>query len=364
MKRSSMLGLLAVVVVIIVIIAAFALMMGGTKSNGPAVSILSPTSGSSVAGPNITVTISVQNFNIVNKFGQTSVAGEGHVHYFMDVTPPTTPNVEAFTDPGTYAASVNTSFVWTNVTPGAHSFSAELVNNNHIPLQPAVVVSVNITVLSPPAPQLQITSPIAGASVIGPNVSVSTAVQNFNLVNKFGQASVAGEGHIHYFLDVVPPTTPNVEAFTAAGTYAASVATSFVWTNLSLGAHKLSAELVNNNHTPLQPAVVVSINVTVIAPPQAVTVAISAHNFAFSTSVITVPAGASVKVNFNNQDSGTTHTFSVYTSSAATTSVFIGSGITGVSSTTYSFTAPTTPGTYYFRCDIHPSQMHGSFVVQ
>jgi len=218
MKRNTIFGLVAVVVVIIVIIAAFASMMGGTKSNGPALSIQSPTSGGSVAGPNITVTISVQNFNIVNRFGQASVAGEGHVHYFMDVTPPTTPNIEAFTHPGIYAASVNTSYVWTNVTPGAHTFSAELVNNNHTSLQPAVAVSVSITVLSPPAPQLQIISPAAGASVIGPNVTVSVAVQNFNLVNKFGQASVAGEGHIHYFLDVVPPTAPNMEAFTAPGT--------------------------------------------------------------------------------------------------------------------------------------------------
>jgi len=155
-----------------------------------------------------------------------------------------------------------------------------------------------------------------------------------------------------------------MEAFTAPGTYTASAATSFAWTNLSLGAHILSAELVNNNHTPFQPAVIVSINVTAVAPPQSVTVSISAHNFAFSTSVITVPAGASVKVNFNNQDSGTMHTFSVYTSSAATTPVFVGSGITGLSSSTYSFTAPTTPGNYFFRCDIHPSQMHGSSVVQ
>ena len=71
-----------------------------------------------------------------------------------------------------------------------------------------------------------------------------------------------------------------------------------------------------------------------------------------------------MKVNFNNLDSGVPHTFSVYTNSAATTSIFIGSRVTGVSSITYSFTAPTTPGTYFFRCDVHPSMMNGSFVVQ
>jgi plastocyanin len=360
-----MVALVAIVIVIIVVAAAVALSMGGTnKSNAPALSITSPSSGASIAGPIITVNVSVQNFNIVSKFGQASVPGEGHIHYFMDVSPPTAPNVEAFTAAGTYVASVSTSYEWTNVTPGQHMFSAELVNNNHTPLQPAVVSSVNITVLPPLPPELRITSPIDGASIAGPNVTIGVAVQNFDLVSKFGQASISGEGHIHYFLDVVPPTTPNVDAFTAAGTYAASAAKSYVWTNLSLGLHMFSAELVNNNHTPLQPVVVAFINVTVTAPPPVVTVAITAQNIAFNTSLITVPAGATVKVNLNNLDSGIPHTFSVYTNSAATTPIFVGPAITGVSSTTYTFSAPTTPGTYFFRCDVHPSQMNGSFVVQ
>jgi plastocyanin len=69
-------------------------------------------------------------------------------------------------------------------------------------------------------------------------------------------------------------------------------------------------------------------------------------------------------VNFDNQDSGIPHNFSVYTSSAATTSIFVGKIITGPSKTTYTFTAPTTPGNYFFRCDVHPTVMTGTFVVQ
>jgi plastocyanin len=227
----------------------------------------------------------------------------------------------------------------------------------------AVVLSMGGTNKSNP-PSLSITSPSAGASVDGPNVTISVSVQNFNLVSKFGQASVPGEGHIHYFLDVTPPTTPNVEAFTAAGTYAASVATSFIWTNLSLGVHMLAAELINNNHTPLQPAVVAFVNVTVIAPPQTVSVYVMAQNLAFNVSQITVPASSAVTVNLNNQDSGVPHTFSVYTNSAATTAIFVGSTVTGVATATYTFTAPSVPGTYFFRCDVHPTMMNGSFVVQ
>ena len=41
-----------------------------------------------------------------------------------------------------------------------------------------------------------------------------------------------------------------------------------------------------------------------------------------------------------------------------------GDTITGPATTTYTFTAPDEAGTYYFRCDVHPEQMNGDFVVQ
>ena len=96
---------------------------------------------------------------------------------------------------------------------------------------------------------------------------------------------------------------------------------------------------------------------------QSVTVNLVAHNIAFNMSTITVPAGASVTVNFDNQDSGIPHNFAVYTNSSATTEIFRGQIITGPATTTYHFTAPSTPGTYFFRCDVHPTSMTGSFVV-
>lgn len=107
MKSSMKVALATIIVIIVVVAAAVVLSMNGTnKSISPALSIASPSSGASIAGPNITVTVFVQNFNIVDKLGQASVSGEGHIHYFLDVVPPTTPNVEAFTAAGTYAASV------------------------------------------------------------------------------------------------------------------------------------------------------------------------------------------------------------------------------------------------------------------
>lgn len=95
---------------------------------------------------------------------------------------------------------------------------------------------------------------------------------------------------------------------------------------------------------------------------QAVTVDISAQNIAFDKNTITVPAGANVTLVFNNKEA-IPHNVAIYTTEAATEVIFVGQVITGPKTITYNFTAPTTPGTYFFRCDVHPSMMKGSFIV-
>ena len=95
------------------------------------------------------------------------------------------------------------------------------------------------------------------------NVSVVVQVSGFALVDKIGQANVPGEGHIIYYLNVQPPTTPGEPAVTAPGTYAASAAMSYVWTDMAEGVYTFSVELVNNDNTPLVPPVVSSVTVNV-----------------------------------------------------------------------------------------------------
>ena len=97
---------------------------------------------------------------------------------------------------------------------------------------------------------------------------------------------------------------------------------------------------------------------------QSITINLIAQGMAFDQSSITVPAGASVTMVFNNKDSGIPHNFALYTDSTASTSIFVGQTITGPKTITYTFTAPTTPGSYFFRCDVHPTSMKGTFVVQ
>ncbi len=94
------------------------------------------------------------------------------------------------------------------------------------------------------------------------------------------------------------------------------------------------------------------------------TFTVTAMGMAFDTATITVPAGAHLTITFRNNDEGVFHNIAFYMSSAATTFIYKGARITGVSSITYTFDAPTTPGMYFFRCDVHPTTMTGQFIVQ
>ncbi|HSD58385.1 MAG TPA: cupredoxin domain-containing protein [Methanotrichaceae archaeon] len=100
------------------------------------------------------------------------------------------------------------------------------------------------------------------------------------------------------------------------------------------------------------------------AAPQSVTVDLVAENNAFDKSTITVPAGARVTVNFNNRDSGVPHNFAAYETDAAEEVIFVGEIVTGLAKVEYTFDAPAVPGTYFFRCDIHPTQMTGQLIVE
>jgi plastocyanin len=208
-------------------------------------------------------------------------------------------------------------------------------------------------------------------------------VTNFNVVDKQGQSNVQGQGHLHYYLDADAPTTQGQPAVLTSGVWAHVATTSYTFTNVSAGSHTISVQLVNNNHTPLNPPVVqkITFNVTAATTTSTapttptttttttttggtpVTISLVAQGMAFNMSTITVPAGVSVTMNFDNQDSGIPHNFAAYTNSSASTSIFVGQMINGPSKVTYTFTAPATPGTYYFRCDAHPFTMTGSFIV-
>lgn len=89
---------------------------------------------------------------------------------------------------------------------------------------------------------------------------------------------------------------------------------------------------------------------------------ISAKNIHFSTACLAAPADTPLTLTFKNEDSGVPHDVAIYTNSSATKVLFRGQIITGPSTVVYHI--PALPaGTYYFRCDVHPTAMHGTFIV-
>jgi hypothetical protein len=114
-------------------------------SNPASVYITSPEFDGGVHAGNVTVTVQVRNFSLVNRVGRPVTPGEGHIIYFKDVAPLTDPGLPAITPPGTFQISYETRCTWYNVTPGTHTFSVELVNNDDTPLVPAVIDAVDVT---------------------------------------------------------------------------------------------------------------------------------------------------------------------------------------------------------------------------
>jgi plastocyanin len=73
----------------------------------------------------------------------------------------------------------------------------------------------------------------------------------------------------------------------------------------------------------------------------------------FVPARLTVAAGTQTDLVFQNEDDGVAHNVAIYTDDSAQESLFVGDLITGPASITYDVPA-LDPGSYYFRCDVHP----------
>lgn len=315
----------------------------------PDVSITSPSDGSTVTPGDVTVTIQVENFDLVDKLGEEPVQGEGHVHFYKDVAPPTSPDEPAVTEEGTYAVSTETSHTWTDVEPGSHTFAVQLVNNDHTPLTPPVTEQVTVAV------EVRYTEEQA-------RQTAEQYVRNSPTFRFDG---------IEDSLELVETLYPDME-------YAWQFV--FRFESRHAGYGDRTGQALAQVITPHEATVAVERGEVVNAimdekwdmmaqemlrdgEGEEVSVALSADNIAFDRNTITVPAGARVTMTFNNKE-GVAHNFALYETSAADNAIFVGETITGPETITYEFAAPSTPGTYFFRCDVHPTTMTGDFIVE
>jgi plastocyanin len=99
-------------------------------------------------------------------------------------------------------------------------------------------------------------------------------------------------------------------------------------------------------------------------PGGPVNVTIVARNLAFDKRTITASPGVDVTVVLDNQDSGVLHNIAFYTNRSASTKIYVGELTAGPGKLTEKFKAPSSAGNYFFRCDAHPDQMTGTFVVK
>ena len=128
---------------------------------------------------------------------------------------------------------------------------------------------------------ITIISPDEGTTFDGELPKVSVRVEGFELADKMGEAAKPGEGHIIFYAwngfgtsDYEVPTALGQPANSGGTGYiaVASAETSYEWRPgfLRPGEQSLVVQLVNNDHTPLDPPVTARVSISISNPPTAV----------------------------------------------------------------------------------------------
>jgi plastocyanin len=95
--------------------------------------------------------------------------------------------------------------------------------------------------------------------------------------------------------------------------------------------------------------------------PSGTTLSISAQNISFDTKCLAAPANTAFTIDFTDKE-GVPHNVAIYTNSSASHALFRGQTQSSPGTVTYQVGA-LPAGTYFFRCDVHPTQMTGVFIV-
>jgi hypothetical protein len=220
-----------------------------------------------MAAGDVEVQVEVSDFNIVDKEGEANRQNEGHVIYYLDVPVPTYYDHPAITQGGTYFAKASPSYSWKNVSPGEHTFSVQLVNNDNKPLPAPAVASITINVGAPQgSPGLQIKTPQDGTELPPGIIVVATQVNNFVVNQKsMGPVNHVGEGHLIYYIDEDPLIDQGQPAVTE--TSIVSTKLNQQWKPVPEGQHTFAVQLVNNNDYPLTPPVTAKVTLNVKPAP-------------------------------------------------------------------------------------------------
>jgi hypothetical protein len=191
--------------------------------------------------------------------GRPDVPNEGHIHLMVDGMTMgklfnfyTTPD---FTLPGR------------GLTPGQHTLIFDLASNTHEDFEnTAQKVTINYETRSAAAmpkpfpnarpPEVKITSPADGATV-GPTFTVATQTSGFRPdLSMEGKDNVPGYGHLHVFVDMKMEEMKPGEMMSMAGMVGMPGSNTFPvdLAGWPAGAHTLTVEAVQDDHTDIQGA--------------------------------------------------------------------------------------------------------------
>jgi plastocyanin len=162
-----------------------------------------------------------------------------------------------------------------------------------------------------------------------------------------------------------PPSTPTASATratspTVAASPTATTAVAEPTSTPAAGAPGNPAPTAPTASTQPPPPPAATATSAPPPPPTSADLTIVGVNISFSPSSVTAPAGTPVTITFVNQDAGIAHNINVFAPGGG--SIGATEIASGPATHTLSLGA-LAPGTYRFRCDVHPQQMTGVLTV-
>jgi Secretion system C-terminal sorting domain len=218
----------------------------------PSLMILTPQDGFTVYDETVDIETAISNFDIAD--GQGSIACtliNGDV-------------VET-----TYLHE--TSFQLSNLLPGTNSLILELLNADNSSLDPLVLDSIHVNYDT--NPQLTVITPEEPNVTVDVNyIDVELSILNFDLTPETGDGKIAIRNHINedYF----------TEDFTSELTFRID--------DLLPTSNTIEIELVQNDNTPLDPAVTVTIGVSYGSGEMFVRILTPEENYSFDTDSLRI----------------------------------------------------------------------------
>jgi hypothetical protein len=222
------------------------------EAEGPTLEVTSPRGGAVLEGNVVSLQLDGSGVEIVSADGDTS-GTTGHYHVFVDRDPVAAG--EAIPKEAGIVHSTDNPVVLTGLAVGQHRLVVVYGDGTHTRIGEAQAeVAVEVA-----GPSVDASAPETAPA--GSPVTVDVVVEGLTLVAADGDTS-GTTGHLHVFVDREP--TPAGEPIPAEDGIIHSAETSIPVPNLAPGEHTLWVVAGDGTHTPLDPAVMDKVTVSVV----------------------------------------------------------------------------------------------------